>query len=175
MCSYIRYITSHTLCKIIECCHFSLKIAHSGGKFENVPQVDGKGAKVSFGGDFQVKDGKVHRCPVSRGRLFFPIFCFNFRLVPIVYICCDFLYCTLRHMFFLHKFTSFISDKNWEKRPKNHAPRETGHLRRSPWGCGRKRQWQFYAHGDSNCTGIRTYDIAIYDINVVTTDWKRLL
>ena len=57
-------------------------------------------------------DVKVHRCPVSRGRLFFPIFCFNFRLVPIVYICCDFLYCTLRHMFFLHKFTSFISEKN---------------------------------------------------------------
>ena len=59
-----------------------------------------------------LRSGKVHRWSISRGRPFFFSFFCNFRMVLSVYSCCDFVCCTLHHIFFLPKFTSFVSDKN---------------------------------------------------------------
>ena len=72
MCFYIGYTTSHTLCKIIQCCHFSLKMIHSGGQIENVnTQVvatpggiredEGEEAKAEMESVVGVADGRVLR------------------------------------------------------------------------------------------------------------------
>ena len=71
---------------------------------------------------------KVRRCPISRARPFFSSFCFNFRMVLIVHNCCDFLYCTLCHMFLYVNLRLFFPAKIIKKNgPKIafHAQRDT--------------------------------------------------